>query len=64
MLLKTVPSSRVNKPDHEIFINIVPSTPVNIVIVNRGSVDATSGLCETLWSSHSQSRRKYQKREH
>ena len=39
MVLKTVQSSREHKPVHEDFINIVPNTPVDIMIVDNGSVE-------------------------
>ena len=63
MLLKTVPPSRENKPDQEVFINIVPNTPVDTVFVDRGSVDTTSELCETPFSSHYQIRRRERQKE-
>ena len=58
MLLKIVPSSRINKSDHEVDIIIVRNTPVDTVFADRGSVETPSGLCEIPWSPHSQSRKK------
>ena len=62
MLLKKVPSSRINKSDYEVFINIFPNTPVNTVFVYHGSVETPSELCETPCSSFSQSKKKDRQR--
>ena len=47
-----------NKQDHEEFINIILSTPVDTVISDCGSVETPFELCETPSSYHSESRRK------
>ena len=61
MLLKTVPSYRANKPDHEVYINIGTNTPFDTVFKYCGSVETLSELYETPCSPHSQSRRKIDK---
>ena len=38
MLLKNLPPSRINKSDNEVDINIVRNTPVDIVLLDRGTV--------------------------
>ena len=47
MLLKKVQSSRENKSDHKDSITVVPSTPVDIVIIDRSGIEMPSLLCET-----------------
>ena len=53
-----VQSCKENKPDPEDFMGIVPSTSVDTVIADCGSVEIPSELCETLNLSHAESRRK------
>ena len=62
MLLKTLPPSRINISDDEVDINIIRNTPVDAVLLDRGSVDTLSELCETPCSTHSQLRKKERKK--
>ena len=58
MLLKRVESCMENKQNLEEFINIVPSTSVDTVIVEYSSAETPYTLCEIPNSSNDESRRK------